>query len=117
VRLRPPTPEDAETVLALIVARDVADYGEPDYTLADLREEWDASDVDLARDTVVVEDDDGALIGYAIVRSPAFAAFNAAGLAGAHLGVASDNPSALRLYERAGMTQRFRVDVLERAAD
>jgi mycothiol synthase len=70
MRLRPPTPEDAEAVLALIVARDVADVGQPDYTLGELQDEWSLPDVDLARDAVVVEDDDGALVGYSLVRRP-----------------------------------------------
>src|ERR1700761_1254176 len=69
MRLRPPTPEDAEAVLELIAARDVADLGVPDYTLGDLRQEWELQEVDLARDAVVVEDDGGALVGYALVRS------------------------------------------------
>jgi mycothiol synthase len=67
MRLRAPTPEDAEAVLALIAARDVADYGAPDYTLADLRDEWALSGFRLERDAVVAEDD-GALVGYGIVR-------------------------------------------------
>lgn len=79
MRLRAPTPEDAEAVLALIVARDVADYGAPDYTLADLRDEWAASELDLASDAVVVEQD-GVLVGYAIVRG-----------AGAHVVVAPEH--------------------------
>jgi mycothiol synthase len=53
----------------MIVARHVADFGVPDYTLDDLRDEWSLGELDLERDVVVVEDDDGALIGYAIVRS------------------------------------------------
>jgi mycothiol synthase len=69
MRLRPPTAADAEGVLELIVARDVADLGVPDYTLADLRQEWELDEVDLARDAVVVEDEDGSLLAYALVRS------------------------------------------------
>ena len=45
----------------------------------------------------------------------AFAGFAAAGLREAQLGVASDNPDALRLYERQGMAKRFRYDTYERA--
>lgn len=44
----------------------------------------------------------------------AFERFAAAGLREAHVGVASDNPNALRLYERCGMTERFRIDAYER---
>lgn len=32
------------------------------------------------------------------------------------LGVASDNPTALRLYKRCGMTKRFRYDTYERSS-
>ena len=47
----------------------------------------------------------------------AFARFAAAGLREAQLGVASDNPSASRLYERQGMSKRFRYDTYQRAVD
>ncbi|HWF73318.1 MAG TPA: GNAT family N-acetyltransferase [Solirubrobacteraceae bacterium] len=52
-------------------------------------------------------------IASTLLRS-AFAGFAAAGLARAQLGVASDNPSARRLYERVGMTPRLRFDTYER---
>lgn len=44
----------------------------------------------------------------------AFAAFAAVGLREAQLGVASDNPRALALYERVGMGPRHRADILEK---
>lgn len=44
----------------------------------------------------------------------AFAAFAVEGFREAQLGVASDNPRGARLYERVGMTVRFRFDVYER---
>jgi mycothiol synthase len=37
-----------------------------------------------------------------------------AGLREAQLGVASDNPRALRLYERVGMSPQFQVDTYQR---
>ena len=43
-----------------------------------------------------------------------FAGFAAAGLVQAQLGVASDNPRGLRVYEAAGMGPRFQFDVFER---
>jgi mycothiol synthase len=46
----------------------------------------------------------------------AFGVFAAAGLSEAWLDVASDNPGALRLYERAGMTVRHRFTVFEKPA-
>jgi mycothiol synthase len=45
----------------------------------------------------------------------AFAAFATAGLREAQLGVASDNPRALALYERVGMAPRHQADILEKA--
>lgn len=44
----------------------------------------------------------------------AFEGFARAGLHDAWLDVASDNPRALRLYRRAGMHERLRVDVYEK---
>ncbi|MGZ4223293.1 MAG: GNAT family N-acetyltransferase [Solirubrobacteraceae bacterium] len=44
----------------------------------------------------------------------AFADFARAGLRDAWLDVASDNPRGLRLYDRAGMSERLRVDVYEK---
>ncbi len=44
----------------------------------------------------------------------AFSRFAADGLREAQLGVASDNPRALRLYERCGMSPRFRMDTYQR---
>jgi mycothiol synthase len=46
----------------------------------------------------------------------AFTAFAGAGLREAQLSVASDNPRGLRLYERAGMTVKFEIDIYERSA-
>ena len=39
-RLRPPADADAEAVLEVILARDRADLGVPDFTLEDLRADW-----------------------------------------------------------------------------
>jgi ribosomal protein S18 acetylase RimI-like enzyme len=52
-------------------------------------------------------------LGTALLRA-AFACFAAAGLQEAQLGVASDNPRALRLYESVGMKPRFQLDTYER---
>jgi ribosomal protein S18 acetylase RimI-like enzyme len=50
-----------------------------------------------------------------VLLRTAFAAFAEAGLREAQLGVASDNPGALTLYERLGMAIRHRADVFEKA--
>ena len=52
-------------------------------------------------------------LGSTLLRN-SFAGFAAAGLKEAQLGVASDNPRALALYERVGMHARFQTDVYER---
>jgi mycothiol synthase len=66
-RLRPPTPVDAEAVLAVILARDVADIGEPDFELADVHADWATPGLNLSDDARVWEEDDGDLAGYAIL--------------------------------------------------
>ena len=65
--IRPPQPEDAEAVAKVVIAGDIADLGEPDYTLEDLRDEWAARDFELARDAVVVEER-GRIVGYGAFR-------------------------------------------------
>lgn len=63
MRIRPPVPDDAPAVLAVLVARDVADLGVADYTLEDLRREWASSDGELATDAIVLERE-GAIVAY-----------------------------------------------------
>ncbi len=67
--MRPPADADAEAVAKLVIAGDVADLGEPDYSLADLRDEWSAAGFDLAKDAVIVEER-GTIVGYAAFREP-----------------------------------------------
>ena len=66
VQLRAPEPGDAPAVLELIVARDVADLGYPDYTIDDVEADWASHEVDLALDAWLAEDGDG-LLGYALL--------------------------------------------------
>ena len=66
--VRPPRLDEAEAVLEVIIARDVADIGRPDYTLQDLHSDWQTPGIELARDMFVVEDADGQLLGYADVQ-------------------------------------------------
>jgi mycothiol synthase len=65
-RLRPPLAADADAVLALIVARDIADLGMPDFTLEDLRADWATPGLDLEHDARVSAPN-GAIRGYAIL--------------------------------------------------
>jgi mycothiol synthase len=87
MRMRAPVPDDAPAVLAVLVARDVADLGAPDYALDDLRDEWRGSEFDLAADAVVVEADDGRVVGYAAVRGPGTLAVVAPDREGRGIGV------------------------------
>jgi ribosomal protein S18 acetylase RimI-like enzyme len=65
-RLRPPSSDDAEAVLAVILARDVADVGAPDFTLEDLRADWATPGLELEHDARVSAPA-GNVRGYAIL--------------------------------------------------
>lgn len=67
VQLRPPTRDDAAAILALLEARDIADIGRPDVSMADVLEPWQMPGIDPERDQVVAVAGDGALVGYALV--------------------------------------------------
>jgi mycothiol synthase len=53
----------------VVVARDIADLGAPDFTIDDLRDEWGARDFDLERDAALVQVG-SEVVGYATVRRP-----------------------------------------------
>lgn len=63
--LRAPRHDEAKAVHAVILARDVADMGRPDYTVQDVRDDWEMAGFDRERDVFVVEDEDGTVIGWA----------------------------------------------------
>ena len=63
---RPATAADAEAVLEVIVACDIADVGEPDFTLDDVRDEWRNPEIDLAADSFLVGRPGGGLVAYAL---------------------------------------------------
>jgi len=68
-RVRPPAEDEAPSVLGVIVARDVADIGVPDFTLDDLRADWSAPGVALEHDVRVAAGEGGEILGYAIVQN------------------------------------------------
>ncbi|HXE45675.1 MAG TPA: GNAT family N-acetyltransferase [Conexibacter sp.] len=72
VRLHHPagTDEEAVAVLVLTTACQVADTGRSDRELADVLEDWERPDADLARDAWIAEDSGGEAIGYAFVAPP-----------------------------------------------
>jgi mycothiol synthase len=69
VRIRAAQWQDAEAVVALLVARHMADIGLPLFRLEEVQDEWRSPDLELSRDVLLVEID-GALAGYAIVHRP-----------------------------------------------
>lgn len=73
IRLRPATEADAPRAAEIVVAVDIAQVGEPDYSLQDLRDEWAEPGFVLAKDAIVAEAD-GEMIGYAHFRSGDFMA-------------------------------------------
>jgi len=67
MKRRAPRPDEAQAVLDVIVAADIANIGRPDYTLQDVRDDWARPGLDVEADVFVVEDDDGTIIGWADV--------------------------------------------------
>ncbi len=65
-RVRPATMDDLDAVLALVVAHDIAEFGHPDFSLENLRGEWE--ELDLAEDSFLAVAPDGQVVGYATVR-------------------------------------------------
>jgi mycothiol synthase len=66
IETRPAAAADAEAVLEVITACDIAEVGEPDFTLDDVRDEWADPAIDLAADSLVVETPGGGLAAYAL---------------------------------------------------
>lgn len=73
--------------------------------------------IDPAQDAVALHGVDAASFAPAPDYTPESLTEFTAGLREVRLGVASYNPRALHVYERLGMTERFRFDVYERPAD
>ena len=69
---RHPTLDDAPAVLALLIACDIAEYGEPDSDLESLLDDW--RPLDLARDAWLIQDASGQVLGYLAVfaREPGY---------------------------------------------
>jgi mycothiol synthase len=67
MHLRPATEQDARAAADLVIAGDIEEIGEADYSLGDLQDEW--RELDLAKDTLIVEDDHGAIVGCAHFRA------------------------------------------------
>jgi mycothiol synthase len=66
-RLRAPRRRDAPEVAAVVVAHDIADFGEPDFSEHDLLDDWERPRFDLDRDAWVLVGPTGRLVAYAFV--------------------------------------------------
>jgi mycothiol synthase len=63
--IRSPRADEADGVVALLNACDIADYGAPNTSVEDVTSDWDLPDFDIASDAWVAEDAAGQLVGYA----------------------------------------------------
>lgn len=63
--VRPPRPDEAQAVADLIIARDIAEHGEPDWSVEDTRADWIRLGFELERDARVVVAPDGRFAAYA----------------------------------------------------
>jgi mycothiol synthase len=102
IQTRPATAADADAVLELITACDIADVGQPDFTLDDLRDEWANPEVDLAADSLLVEAADGGVAAYTLCTSHAQDVY----VHPAHLGEGVGSALLPAVERRAG-EQRF----------
>lgn len=65
--VRHPRERDSAPVAEVVVAGDVADFGEPDFTEDDLIDDWSRPRFELAHDAWVLNGPTGRIVGYAFV--------------------------------------------------
>jgi mycothiol synthase len=70
VRLRPPTLEDARGIAAVFNDVSMSLYGVPELSVDEARLWLQAPDFDLERDAVVMEAEDGSIVGYGDLSDP-----------------------------------------------
>jgi hypothetical protein len=68
-RTRPPRRSDVAAIAAVAGANDTAVSGESDVTEAEIAFHWDTPRYDPEHDALVVEADDGTVVGYRCVSS------------------------------------------------
>lgn len=66
-RLRAADADDLAGVFELVIASDLREFGEPDYTFEEFKGDWD--ELDIANDSQVAVDRDGRIVGYATCSS------------------------------------------------
>lgn len=65
--VRHPAPRDSIAVTEVVVAGDIEDFGEPDFTEDDLLDDWSRPRFELDHDAWVLSGPTGRLVGYAFV--------------------------------------------------
>src|ERR687893_251336 len=110
-RLRAPVPADDEAVLRVLLARDVADLGYPDFTIDDLRADWATPGLDLARDAWVVEDPAGEIVASGVLLADDALIYVHPEAEGRGLGTALRELAEARGRERGSAVQRQFVPV------
>jgi mycothiol synthase len=110
-RLRHPTPADAEDVLRVMLARDVADIGHPDFTLEDLKAYWETPGVDLERDAWVVEDAGGEIVASGLLLGDDALIYVHPGACGRGVGTALREVAEARARERGTAVVRQPIPV------
>ncbi|MSO38111.1 MAG: GNAT family N-acetyltransferase [Acidimicrobiia bacterium] len=65
--VRHPGSRDSEAIAQVVVAEDIADFGEPDFTEDDLLDDWKRPRFNLGHDAWVLTGPTGRIVGYAYV--------------------------------------------------
>jgi mycothiol synthase len=114
--LRAPAPSDAEAVLRVLLARDVADIGYPDFTLEDLHADWATPGLDLGRDAWVVEEPGGEIVASGLLLGDDALVYVHPDACGRGLGTALRELAEARGRERGTAVLRQFVPVGNEAA-
>ena len=106
---RPPRPDEAQAITDLVVACDVAEFGQPDFELDDLLTDWHMPGFDLARDAVVVADGERIVAYASFVRGDYVDVYVHPDYRNAGIGKAMLEWSERRALERTPPGEEIRV--------
>lgn len=109
--VRAPAAGDAEAVLQVMLARDVADIGQPDFTLEDLWADWSTPGVELERDAWVIEETEGELVGSGLLLADEAVIHIHPDACGRGLGTALRERAEARARERGTAVLRQQLPV------
>jgi mycothiol synthase len=106
---RPPRSNEAQAITDLIVACDVAEFGQPDFELDDLLTDWHMPGFDLAHDAVVVADGERIVAYASFVRGDYVDVYVHPDYRNAGIGKAMLEWSERRALERTPPGEEIRV--------